>query len=107
MREFLKELESKKDKNSRIQHDQVTRYIRLLEAKGAKLLPSTIAEQIDGEIWELRPGKNRVFFFYYNHGTYVLLHHFVKKTQKTPRSEIDRANAEMADHIRQKQGEKS
>ena len=63
MRGFLKELDSKKDKKSRIQHDQVTRYIRLLESRCAKLLSSTIAKQIDGEIWELRPGKNRVFFF--------------------------------------------
>lgn len=48
---------------------------------------------------ELRPGGNRVFFFYFDHGTYVLLHHFQKKSQKTPRREILKAKSEMKDYI--------
>ena len=35
-------------------------------------------------------------------GTYVLLHHFRKKTQKTPAREIKKAQAEMHDYINQK-----
>ena len=34
----------------------------------------------------------------YNNG-FVLLHHFVKKTQKTPKREIEQAKRELADWI--------
>ena len=30
-------------------------------------------------------------------GSFVLLHHFVKKTQKTPRREIEKAKRELKD----------
>jgi len=30
-------------------------------------------------------------------GSFVLLHHFVKKTQKTPRREIEKAKRELQD----------
>ena len=46
---------------------------------------------------ELRPGNNRVLFFYHKDDTYVLLHQFRKKTQKTPRREIDKAKIERDD----------
>ena len=46
---------------------------------------------------ELRPGNNRVLFFYHKDDTYVLLHQFRKKTQKTPRREIDKAMIERDD----------
>ena len=34
---------------------------------------------------------------------YVLLHHFRKKTEKTPKREIERAKAEMEDYILRKE----
>ena len=37
------------------------------------------------------------WFFYFENNTFVLLHHFRKKTQKTPRREIIRAIEEMND----------
>lgn len=90
-------------KDARIQYEQVSRCIDLLKENGTAGLSTDTAKQIEDEIWELRPGKNRVFFFYHRHGTYVLLHHYVKKTNKTPRREIERARSEMSDHIRQKE----
>ena len=54
------------------------------------------------DIWELRPGRNRVLFFYHKDDTYVLLHHFLKKTQKTPRREIEKAKSERNDWITRK-----
>ena len=48
-----------------------------------------IMKHIEDDIWELRPGDNRVFdFFYDEDGKFVLLHQFKKKTQKTPKREI-------------------
>lgn len=42
----------------------------------------------------------RIFYFtYYNH-KYVLLHGFLKKTQRTPPKEIERARSYMEDYMR-------
>ena len=35
--------------------------------------------------------NNRMLFFYWKDDTFVLLHYFVKKTQKTPDREIEQA----------------
>ncbi|MDZ5724784.1 type II toxin-antitoxin system RelE/ParE family toxin [Acetobacterium sp. K1/6] len=37
-------------------------------------------KHIDGDIWELRPLADRIFFFYWKDNTFVLLHYFHKKT---------------------------
>lgn len=63
-------------------------------------------KQIDGDIWELRPGNNRVFYFFYDEGgRFVLLHHFMKKTKKTPKREIERAKSERDDYKARKEAE--
>lgn len=103
IREFLESLRTKaiSVKDARIQYGQVARCIELLQENGTNL-PAQIAKHLDDEIWELRPGDNRVLFFYFDHGTYVLLHHFRKKTQKTPPRELTRAKSEMRDYIARK-----
>ena len=101
--EFLESLRGKAgtSKDARIQYGQAARYIQLLQENGTNL-PVEIAKHLEDEIWELRPGNNRVFFFFYDQGTYVLLHHYRKKTQKTPQREIKKAKSEMKDYIFQK-----
>lgn len=54
-------------------------------------------EHLDGEIWELRPLRNRILFAGWTDGGFVLLHHFLKKTRKTPKREIEQAKRELAD----------
>ena len=108
VRDFLEGLRIRvsKSKDARIQYEQVTTYIQLLAENGTKGLPISIAEHLEDGIWELRPGNNRVFFFYYDiGGRYVLLHHMRKKTQKTPRREIKQAKKEREDYIEQKEDE--
>ena len=61
-----------------------------------------ITKHLEDDIWELRPGSNRVLYFFHKDDTYVLLHQFRKKTQKTPRREIDKAKAERDDWIARK-----
>lgn len=56
-------------------------------------------------LYELRPGSNRVFFFFFDGNTIVLLHGFKKKSQKTPKIEIDNALDEMQDYKRRHQHE--
>lgn len=93
------------NKDARIQFTQMSRYIELLQENGFDL-PIKFLKHLDGDIWELRPGKNRVLLFCYENGVFVLLHHFRKKTQKTPKSEITRAKAEMNDYRLQKEAKR-
>ena len=80
------------------QHKQISQYIQLLEDHGT-LLGENITKHLEEDIWELRPGNNRILYFYHKDETYVLLHQFRKKTQKTPRREIEKAKAERDDWI--------
>ncbi len=104
--DFLEALreKSQSSKDARIQYNQIIFYIDLL-AKNGTNLPVNITKHLEEDIWELRPGNNRVFYFYYDESQYVLLHHFRKKSQKTPKREITRAKAERDDYIRQKEAE--
>ena len=98
--EFLDHLQQRAltNKDARIQHTQISLYIQLLADHGTRL-GENIMKHLEEDIWELRPGYNRVLFFYHKDNTYVLLHHFRKKTQKTPRREIDKAKAERDDWV--------
>ena len=80
----------KSNKNERIQAEKILASIKLLAIYGVKVgMPKV--KHIDGEIWELRPLKHRIFFFYWEKDKFVLLHHYIKKTQKAPKREIERA----------------
>ena len=98
VKEHLAELSRRSDKDSRINHNKINDYITLLKIHGLNLREPHI-KHLDGEIWELRPIKNRVLFFGHNGNEFVLVHHFIKKTQKTPQSEIELAKKRMKDFI--------
>ena len=94
--EYLQQLMQKNDKNSRIKANKINDYIEALSRKGTQLGHPYI-KHIDGDLWELRPLRDRIFFVAWQGGSYVLLHTFIKKTQKTPTREIERARRELAD----------
>ena len=100
---FLDDLQEKAltNKDARIQHKQIVQYIQLLEDHGTRL-GENITKHLDDNIWELRPGNNRVLYFFHKDNTYVLLHQFRKKTQKTPPREIQKAKDERDDWIKRK-----
>ena len=94
--DFLRALERRTDKASRVTLGQMRQYLDYLSALGTRAGPK-IVKYPGEEIWELRPAQNRVLFAAWYRGSFLLLHTFVKKTQKTPRKEIDRAKRELAD----------
>lgn len=81
--------------------NKILLHIQLLQDNGT-ILPENITKHIEDDIWELRPGTNRIFYFYYADNTFVLLHSFRKKSQKTPYREIAKARAERDDYIARK-----
>ena len=102
--DFLEALRLKAptNKDARIQHKQASLYIELLQQNGTHM-NAEITKHLEDGIWELRPGNNRVFYFFYQNDTYVLLHQFRKKSQKTPKREIEKAKTERNDYLRRKE----
>ena len=95
--EYISQLNAKTDKNSRIKLTKIAEYIRRLQAYGISIGKPTI-DKIEGtELWELRPLRDRIFFAYWKDNMFVLLHYFVKKTNKTPKNEIEQAERNLKD----------
>ena len=87
---WLKELKDKADKESRIRYAKVNDYIEALKQYGTAIGEPQV-KKLDGDIWELRPTKDRILFAAWTGNEFVLICHFVKKTQKTPPREIEKA----------------
>ena len=90
---YLIELKRKADngnKNARINLNKIVAYIDMLEEIGTRI-GEPITKHLYGEIWELRPLENRILYAYYENDTFILLHHFKKKTRKTPKRELEKA----------------
>ena len=77
--------------------------LRLLEEQDQ--IPARYFRKLQGseEIWECRiqVGSNayRIFCFFTTHSNLVLTHGILKKSQKTPRSEIRRAEVYRRDYL--------
>lgn len=81
---------SSKDKRAKVALNKILEYIAVLERCGTRA-GEKFTKHIDGDIWELRPLDDRIFFFCWVNKTIVLLHSFIKKKQKTPKREIEQA----------------
>ncbi|MBQ8509607.1 MAG: type II toxin-antitoxin system RelE/ParE family toxin [Clostridia bacterium] len=95
--DYMKELKKSGSKDSRIKLNKINDYIQALSVYGAAQLTENFVKHLDGEIWELRPIRDRILFAGVVGGRYVLLHSFMKQTQKTPAREIEKAKRELAD----------
>lgn len=71
-------------------------YIKLLKQFGLSLGEPYI-KHIEDDLWELRPIRDRIFFMVWHDNSFILLHHFLKKSQKTPRKEIEAAKRKIND----------
>ena len=92
--EFLEELNPKDEA-------KMLRCIELLEEFGIHL-PGPHCKPIGNGLFELRAkvstNINRIIYFHFENGRFILLHGFTKKDQKTPISEIERADRYMKDY---------
>lgn len=89
---------AKSSKEDRIQFNKINTYIKALQEYGTRV-GKPVVKHIDGDLWELRPLENRIFFFYWKDNMFVLLHHFIKKSQKTPPREIQQAKNNLKDFL--------
>ena len=88
--EYIEKLNNSKVKADRIKSNKIRLYLKLLEEYGFKLNEPQ-AKKIEDEIWELRPLNDRFLFASWYENKIVILSHFVKTTNKTPRKEIEKA----------------
>ena len=93
---WIKELSERTSKDARINARKVNDYITLLQCKGLSAGEPFI-KHLKDEIWELRPLRNRILFAVWRGDGFILLHQFLKKTQKTPLREIEKAVRELND----------
>ena len=95
-REVIEKLHNSKNRMEQKRASKINDYLQILSMEG-KAAGLPYVKHIQGELWELRPARDRIFFVAYVEESFVLLHHFVKKTQKTPQREIEKALKEIAD----------
>ena len=104
--EYIQELSAKGGKDSRVKLNKIYEYIKYLSEAGRQA-GEPYVKHVDGEIWELRPIRDRILFAVWDGSSFILLHIFMKKTQKTPQREIDQAKRNLADYSeRSKNNEK-
>ena len=107
VRDYIISLKAKSTKDSLIKLQKIQDYLNVLKQNGTRAgMP--YVRHLDGDIWELRPLKDRILFFAYNGNDIILLSQFRKMTQKTPQREIKKANKLMKDYLeRRKDDEQS
>jgi len=93
--EFLRSLQVK-------DRARVSRAILLLEDYGPALrMPH--ARHLEGKVWELRidgrPNSYRVLYAGVPGRKFVLLHAFAKKTDKTPKQDVETAQRRLTDYL--------
>lgn len=81
---------SEKSKDARIKYTKIVEYMRVLKTCGCNI-GEPYTKHIEDNLYELRPLRDRFFFLYEEKDCYVILNHFMKQTQKTPRREIEKA----------------
>lgn len=98
VKEYLDRLEKKslKSKDARIKYNKIDQYIGILMEHGTAA-GEPYVKHLDGEIWELRPLRDRILFFAWDGNSFILLSYFMKSTQKTPKREIEKAKCLMED----------
>ena len=95
--DYLNNLAAKSDKDSRIKLSKIYEYVKYLSKVGLQAREPYV-KHLDDDVWELRPINDRILFAAWDGQSFILLHHFIKKTQKTPPREIKQAKRNLADY---------
>lgn len=92
--QYIHALQEDKSKQGKVRLNKIFDYIQALQVYGAEKFNSNYVKYLDGPIWEIRPKRDRILFAKTIDGKNILPHCFYKTTQKTPRSEIEKAYKE-------------
>lgn len=72
---------------------------RLRQEGSQRLVARGWAEKMN-DVWQLRAGQHRIFYFWHSEAEhYVVLNGYRKRSRRTPRSELARAESLRAEHL--------
>ena len=72
---------------------------RLMQSGSVGLVKMQLAEKMN-DVWQLRVGVHRVFYFWHGDAQrYVMLNGVRKQTRRTPPAELQRAEALRVEHL--------
>lgn len=94
--EYIRGLKNQTDKDSRIKLNKISDFFGILQQYGTRI-GAPYVKHLEDEIWELRPLRDRFLFAAWIDGSFIILHQFTKKTNKTPRREIQKAQRELSE----------
>lgn len=86
-------------KEHRIRLKKFVEYLENLQNYGTYIGEPVVKKLVGTEFWELRPTRDRVIFIHILKNKFLLLNHFVKKTEKTPSKEIEKARRMLKDYL--------
>lgn len=99
--EFLTELDERTQRRIRAAIEQLK--LRNVQAR------EPLVRHLEGKVWELRVESRtnifRLLYFFHKGRKIIFLHGFQKKTQRTPRGEIETANRRMNRFVEREGGE--
>ena len=104
--DYFNLLAAQNNKDSRIKATKIRDYIKALSLYGTQI-GEPYLKHLDGEIWELRPLRDRILFAAWIDNSFVLLHAFMKIVERragdiaTCYSDPEKAKKELAE-IRQR-----
>ena len=101
--DWIKELDRNPTKENKSTLKKLYYQIERLEYDGT-FVGEPLVKQIEGKRRELHTIPNRNFVATLEDNQLILLHQFRKKTQKTPKKEIEQAKRELADWLERKKG---
>ena len=81
VREYIETLSINSSKDSRIKLHKIQDYLTMLKNRGT-MIGEPFIKHLEGEIWELRPLRDRILFAAWLDDGFILLHHFVKNDTK-------------------------
>ena len=81
--EHIERLKEKRftSKDAKVKFKKISSYLDMLSENGLEIGKSYI-KHLENEIWELRPLRDRILFAYWDNNNFILLHQFIKNTQK-------------------------
>lgn len=91
VKEFLETL-------PKLDQGRIPGFIELFEQNGFTL-PSRYLKKLESNLWELRPGNIRLLLGQAG-SNFIVVNAFKKKTQKTPRREIETAKGRLKEYQR-------
>lgn len=80
---------------------KTAQFIELLKEFGPRL-KRPFADKLEGKIYELRPKRSRLLYFFFIGQEIVFVHGFIKKTNAVERRDLELAQRRMNDYLRRR-----